>query len=85
MREEGTEGGKVGHLQQETCAARVSNLMKGGVVTELSALKGRAWGGAGLGEGGLTDAVVDKLGRLRQKGLMRRGDLVNQSSGGTGS
>ena len=59
--------------------------MRGGVVTELSALKGRAWGGAGLGEGGLTDAVVDKLGRLRQKGLMRRGDLANQSSGGKGS
>ena len=35
--------------------------------------------------GGEGDAVVDKLGRLRQKGLMRRGDLVNQSSGGKGS
>ena len=30
MREEGTEGGKVGHLQQETCAARVSNERGGG-------------------------------------------------------
>ena len=29
--------------------------------------------------------MVDKLGRLRQKGLMRRGDLANQSSGGKGS
>jgi hypothetical protein len=29
--------------------------------------------------------VVDKLGRLRQKGLMRRGDLANQSSWGKGS
>ena len=29
--------------------------------------------------------MVDKLGRLRQKGLMRRGDLANQSSGGEGS
>ncbi len=35
--------------------------------------------------GGEGDAVVDKLGRLRQKGLMRRGDLANQSSGGKGS
>ena len=35
--------------------------------------------------GGEGDAVVDKLGRLRQKGLMRRGDLDNQSSGGKGS
>ena len=32
--------------------------------------------------GGEGDAVVDKLGRLRQKGLMRIGDLANQSSGG---
>ncbi len=31
------------------------------------------------------DVVVDKLGRLRQKGLMRRGELANQSSGGKGS
>ena len=29
--------------------------------------------------------VVDKLGRLRQKGLMRRGDFANQSSGRKGS
>ena len=35
--------------------------------------------------GGEGDAVVHKLGRLRQKGLMRRGDLANQSSGGKGS
>ena len=35
--------------------------------------------------GGEGDAVGDKLGRLRQKGLMRRGDLANQSSGGKGS
>ncbi len=35
--------------------------------------------------GGEGDAVVDKLGRLRQKGLMMRGDLANQSSGGKGS
>ena len=35
--------------------------------------------------GGEGDAVVDKLGRLRQKGLMRIGDLANQSSGGKGS
>ena len=35
--------------------------------------------------GGEGDGVVDKLGRLRQKGLMRRGDLANQSSGGKGS
>ena len=35
--------------------------------------------------GGEGDAVVDKLGRLRQKGLMRIGDLANQSSGGEGS
>ncbi len=35
--------------------------------------------------GGEGDAVVDKLGRLKQKGLMRRGDLANQSSGGKGS
>ena len=35
--------------------------------------------------GGEGDAVVDRLGRLRQKGLMRRGDLDNQSSGGKGS
>ncbi len=32
--------------------------------------------------GGEGDVVVDKLGRLRQKGLMRRGELANQSSGG---
>ncbi len=31
--------------------------------------------------GGEGDAVVDKWGRLRQKGLMRREDLANQSSG----
>ena len=35
--------------------------------------------------GGEVDAVADKAGRLRQKGLMRRGDLANQSSGGKGS
>ena len=35
--------------------------------------------------GGGGDAVVDRLGRLRQKGLMRIGDLANQSSGGKGS
>ena len=35
--------------------------------------------------GGEGDAVADKAGRLRQKGLMRRGDLANQSSGGKGS
>ncbi len=35
--------------------------------------------------GGEGDAMVDKLGRLRQKGLMRRGDLATQSSGGKGS
>ena len=35
--------------------------------------------------GGEGDVVVDKLGRLRQKGLMRRGDLDNQSSGEKGS
>ena len=35
--------------------------------------------------GGEGDAVVDKLGRLRQKGLTRIGDLANQSSGGKGS
>ena len=35
--------------------------------------------------GGEGDAVGDKLGRLRQKGLMRIGDLANQSSGGKGS
>ena len=35
--------------------------------------------------GGERDAVVGKWGRLRQKGLMRRGDLANQSSGGKGS
>ena len=35
--------------------------------------------------GGEGDAVVDRLGRLRQKGLMRIGDLANQSSGGKGS
>ncbi len=29
--------------------------------------------------------MVDKLGRLRQKGLMRRGELANQSSWGKGS
>ena len=29
--------------------------------------------------------MADKAGRLRQKGLMRRGDLANQSSGGKGS
>ena len=34
--------------------------------------------------GGEGDVVVDKLGRLRQKGLMRRGNLDNQSSGGKG-
>ena len=32
--------------------------------------------------GGEGDVEVDKLGRLRQKGMMRRGDLANQSSGG---
>ena len=35
--------------------------------------------------GGEGDAVVDRLGRLRQKGLVRIGDLANQSSGGKGS
>jgi hypothetical protein len=35
--------------------------------------------------GGEGDVVVDKLGRLRQKGLMRRGELANQSSGEKGS
>ena len=35
--------------------------------------------------GGEGDAVVDKLGRLRQKGRMRTGDGANQSSGGKGS
>ena len=35
--------------------------------------------------GGEGDAVVDRLGRLRQKGVMRIGDLANQSSGGKGS
>ena len=35
--------------------------------------------------GGEGDAAVGKLSRLRQKGLMRRGDLANQSSGGNGS
>jgi hypothetical protein len=29
--------------------------------------------------GGEGDVVVDKFGRLRQRGLMRRGDLANQS------
>jgi hypothetical protein len=32
--------------------------------------------------GGESDAVVGKWGKLRQKGLMRRGELANQSSGG---
>jgi hypothetical protein len=32
--------------------------------------------------GGGGDSVVDNLGRLRQKGLMRRGELANQSSEG---
>ena len=35
--------------------------------------------------GGEGDAVVDRLGRLRQKGLVRIGDLANQSSGGKGA
>ena len=35
--------------------------------------------------GGEGDAVVGKWGRLRQKGLMRRGERANQSSGGKGS
>ena len=35
--------------------------------------------------GGEGDTVVDKGGRLRQKGLVRRGELANQSSGGKGS
>ena len=35
--------------------------------------------------GGEGDIVVDKGGRLRQKGLVRRGELANQSSGGKGS
>ena len=35
--------------------------------------------------GGEGDAVVDRLGRLRQTGLVRIGDLANQSSGGKGS
>ena len=35
--------------------------------------------------GGEGDAVVDKWGRLRQKGLLRTGERANQSSGGKGS
>ncbi len=35
--------------------------------------------------GGEGDLVVDNLGRLRQKGLMRRGELATQSSEGKGS
>jgi hypothetical protein len=35
--------------------------------------------------GGEGDSGVDNLGRLRQKGLMRRGELANQSSEGKGS
>ncbi len=35
--------------------------------------------------GGEGDVLVDKLGRLRQKGLLRRGELANQSSWGKGS
>jgi len=35
--------------------------------------------------GGEGDTVVDRWGRLRQKGLMRVGEQANQSSGGKGS
>jgi hypothetical protein len=35
--------------------------------------------------GGEGDVVVDKLGRFRQKGLLRRGESANQSSWGKGS
>ena len=35
--------------------------------------------------GGEGDVVVDKLGRLRQKGLMRTGERANHSSGEKGS
>ena len=34
--------------------------------------------------GGEGDAVVDKLGRLRQKGLMRKGTYPTNSRGGKG-
>ena len=40
MREEGAEGGKVGHLQQKTCAARVSNEKGGGDGTK----RFKGWG-----------------------------------------
>ena len=35
--------------------------------------------------GGEGDTVVDRWGRLRQKGLMRTGERANHSSGGKGS
>lgn len=58
--------------------------MRGGVVTELSALKGRAWGGAGLGEGRLTGAGGgSRLESSRLKGLGKRD--VWEGSGGKGS
>jgi hypothetical protein len=47
--------------------------MRGGVVTELSALKGRAWGGAGLGEGRLTGAGGGvEIGKLEVKGAREK-------------
>ena len=55
--------------------------MRGGVVTELSALKGRAWGGARLGEGRLTGAGGGSSSRL--KGLGKRDGW--EGSGGKGS
>ena len=46
--------------------------MRGGVVTELSALKDRAWGGAGLGEGRLTGAGGVEIGKLEVKGAREK-------------
>ena len=82
MRKERAEGGKVGQLQQKTCAARVSNERGGGDGTK--SLIGQGLRRCRLCGAGLTGAGGrSRSERSRLKGLGKRDGW--EGSGGKGS